>query len=79
MGNSSDEPVSDLTYLKTAIRRAKRYGLLWEFRDAYRAYRREGDSVQTAAWCALYDWDMLDIVGYTGLGLVPDERDRQTS
>jgi hypothetical protein len=53
---------SDLQILRTAIKQAKHVGLLQEFRDGYRGYRENGDSVREACWCALYDWDMLDIV-----------------
>jgi len=48
--------------LRAAIKCAKRAGLLQEFRDGYRRYRSEGDSVYRAAWCALFDWDMLDVI-----------------
>jgi hypothetical protein len=51
---------SDYRHLRAAIRQAKEAGLLQEFRDGYRRYRGNGDSVPGACWAALYDWDMLD-------------------
>jgi hypothetical protein len=51
---------TDLQTLRAAIAQAKRAGLPQEFRDGYRRYRKDGDSVELSCWYALYDWDMLD-------------------
>lgn len=51
----------ELTYLRAAIREAKREGLFQEFSLLYRSYRSHGDNVFKAAWQALYDWDILDV------------------
>jgi hypothetical protein len=48
-------------YLKWAVIRARECGLPQEFSDGYRRYRSSGDDVFSAAWCALCDWDMLDV------------------
>ena len=47
--------------LVSAIRQARKNCLLAEFRAGYRRYRAGGDSVSSACWYALYDWDMNDI------------------
>ena len=60
---------SDRQHLVAALRRAKRAGLPQEFRDGYRRYRKDGDSVARACWAALYDWDMLDCVEARGGGI----------
>ena len=51
---------SNRQHLVAAIKQARKAGLPQEFRDGYRRYRKDGDSVATACWSALYDWDMLD-------------------
>lgn len=52
---------TELGYLRWAVRRARECGLSEEFADGYRNYREGGDDVYEAAWCALCDWDMLDV------------------
>lgn len=52
---------TELGYLRWAARRAMESGLPREFYDEYRRYRAKGDDAFTAAWSALYDWDMLDV------------------
>lgn len=49
------------TYLRWAVCRARECGLPAEFADHYRRYRGMGEDVYESAWCALYDWDMLDV------------------
>jgi len=53
--------MTPLQALRAALKQAKKCGLLQEFRDGYRRYRAEGDSVNEACRCALYDWDMLEV------------------
>ena len=48
--------------LRAAFKQASRAHVPREFRRSYRQHRMSGDSVEAAAWCALYDWDALDIV-----------------
>jgi hypothetical protein len=62
--------VTDSQTLRAAIKQARKAGLPQEFRDGYRRYRAEGDSVSLACWAALYDWDMLDVVEDARLGVV---------
>jgi len=47
--------------LVSAIRQARKNNLLSEFRDGYRRYRADGDSVFEASRCVLYDLDMSDV------------------
>lgn len=54
-------PLSNYQTLRAALKQAKKAGLPQEFRDGYRRYRAEGDDVAVACWCALYDWDMLEV------------------
>lgn len=61
---------SDRQCLVAALRQAKRAGLPQEFRDGYRRYRADSDSVAVACWAALYDWDMLDCVEAHGGDIV---------
>ena len=48
--------------LRAAFRQVSRAHVSREFRRSYRQHRMSGDSVEGAAWCALYDWDVLDVV-----------------
>lgn len=50
----------DYQLLRSALKQARKSGLIQEFRDGYRRYRADGDNVREACWCALYDWDMLE-------------------
>lgn len=54
--------MTDYQTLRAALRQARKAGLMQEFRDGYRRYRTDMDSVWDACWYALYDWDMLDLV-----------------
>ena len=47
--------------LRLACRQARKAGVFLDFRRFYRQYRMAGDSVETACWRALYDWDALDV------------------
>ena len=48
--------------LRAACQQARDAHVSREFRRSYRQHRMSGDSVAGAAWCALYDWDALDVV-----------------
>ena len=67
----------DLSYLRQAIRAAKKEGLFEEFSAWYRTSRKDGCGVVEAESCALYEWDMLDDIvvnddGSVSLGLKMD-------
>lgn len=49
------------TWLRVAIRQARKYGLEREVRDAYQAERRGGVEPRVAAHHACYEWDVLDL------------------
>lgn len=49
-------------YVRCALRAARRSGLSAEFKYHYRINRGEGFDPRTAAYHALYEWDLLDVV-----------------
>lgn len=51
--------MTEFTYLRNAIKAAKKGGLFREFSEHYRSYRSTA-GVRKAAWMALYEWDLLD-------------------
>jgi hypothetical protein len=58
--------MSDFQYLRAAIKQAKKFGLLAEFKEAYRTQRKTNGNIQNACWCALYDWDLLEFFTRNG-------------
>jgi hypothetical protein len=48
------------TWLEALTNQAEKYGLVEEVLEDYRAYKNSGDTDQQAAWCAAYDWDILN-------------------
>ena len=54
--------VQEVTILRAACRQARKEHVFSEFRSTFRIYRMFGDSVEKAAWRALYDWDALNVV-----------------
>lgn len=54
--------VQEITILRAACRQARKAHVFSDFRSAFRCNRLSGDSVERAAWSALYDWDALDVV-----------------
>jgi hypothetical protein len=52
--------MSDFAYLRRAVKKARSFRLLAEFKAQYRRYRAAGDDPQSAAWWALNDWDLLE-------------------
>jgi hypothetical protein len=63
--------VTDLRVLKAAYKQAKKYKLQEEFKTHYKEYRATGSSVFHAAGCALWDWDLLEYVGDSGVLSIP--------
>ena len=47
-----------LKELLVSLKYAESEGLRAEFRAGYLNYRRCGETVEEACWCALYDWDI---------------------
>lgn len=50
------------TWRQAALRLARKYGMEEEVAASFDEYRREGSSAEDAAWCACYDWDVIDEV-----------------
>lgn len=47
---------------RDAVKRiSNKYGMEQECLESFDAYVAAGDSESEAAWCALYDWDSLDM------------------
>jgi hypothetical protein len=47
---------------ETGLRMAKKYGMEAEFKEFYERFRKSGDSEAKAAWSALYEWDLLEVM-----------------
>lgn len=66
----------EIRILGRGCRQARKYGLFSEFREHYRLYRGMKASVEDAVGDALYDWDLLEIMGEgesgIALGLPPE-------
>lgn len=74
--------VQEITILRAACQQARKAHVFPDFRSTFRSLRMSGDSVQKAAWSALYDWDALDVVVneeqvYLGFSIGGDEILRQ--
>lgn len=60
MMSAQEQQVGELSYLRAAIRAAKKEGLFEEFSAWYRMGREEGHGVVKSVMDALYEWDILD-------------------
>jgi len=47
---------------ETGLRMAKKFGMESEFKEYYDRFRKAGDTEARAVWCALYEWDLLDVM-----------------
>ncbi len=48
------------TWKQAALRQASSFKLQDEVTTAYNNYTKNGMPKEEAAWCACYDWDLLD-------------------
>lgn len=49
------------TWKEAAMRVARAHGLEGEVDEEFKKHIEEGKSEEQAAWCACYDWDLLDV------------------
>jgi hypothetical protein len=59
----------EVRILRGGCKQAKMARIFPDFRKSYRQYRMSGVSVRRAVWCALYDWDALDLELVEGKGV----------
>ena len=51
------------TPYEAGVRYAERYGMKFEFDKYYKKFKASGDTEEEAVWGALYEWDLLGIIG----------------
>lgn len=52
------EPTETSAAVASMIKQAGDAGMLVEVVESFGGYRASGDTTASAAWCALYDWDI---------------------
>ena len=52
----------DESWHDCAMRYAKKYGLEHEVEKEYQESIAAGESEESAAWCACYEWDICDLM-----------------
>jgi hypothetical protein len=54
------------TWEEVMLIRARKWGMEEEVRATYAEGLAEGKEPHDAAWCALYEWDLLDLIPKEG-------------
>ena len=52
----------DQSWRDAAIEQARRFGMESDVAEDFDRYKATGDTDENAAWCACYDWDVLDFI-----------------
>jgi hypothetical protein len=49
---------AEIGFIKSSLKQAKAAHMLWEFKEWYRSYRQQGETIYKSCYYALTDWDI---------------------